>query len=62
VEDNLFTESKRQYCPYCGEPITLIIEPLDETQTYTDDCEVCCRPMIVTVSSLGDVSVQREDD
>ena len=62
MQENLFTQCSEQHCPYCGEPIQLIIEPLDETQQYTDDCEVCCRPMVVNVSEIGDVFLQREDD
>ncbi|MDX1341209.1 MAG: CPXCG motif-containing cysteine-rich protein [Reinekea sp.] len=62
MQEDLSTETSKQYCPYCGEHIRLIIEPFDEPQTYTEDCEVCCRPMIVQVEVNGDVFLQREDD
>lgn len=32
-------------CPYCGEEISILIEPLVEEQSYVEDCEVCCRPV-----------------
>lgn len=63
MQSNVSTESARVLCPYCGARITLIIDPLEnEEQTYTDDCEACCQPMVVTVSDAGDVSVIRESD
>lgn len=36
-------------CPYCGEPITLLIDCSEPQQSYIEDCEVCCRPMTVSV-------------
>ncbi len=45
-------------CPYCWERITLLIDPT-ESQTYTEDCFVCCRPILVDAQIDGDeVSVQ----
>lgn len=32
-------------CPYCWEQITLLIDGSIEIQEYTEDCEVCCRPI-----------------
>ena len=32
-------------CPYCGEPITMLIDLSVNSQTYIEDCEVCCRPV-----------------
>lgn len=55
-----FTELKSLNCPYCGEPIQLIIEPLDEPQHYIEDCEVCCQPMTVEVNTAGVAQVYRE--
>jgi hypothetical protein len=53
-------------CPYCGEPITLVIdEGGGASQTYIEDCEVCCRPMEVAVTGDEDdysISVTRTDD
>lgn len=53
-------------CPYCGEPITLLIDPSVPSQSYIEDCEVCCRPIVVSVSVLEEdviaVEVRQEDD
>ena len=35
-------------CPYCGEPISMLIDPSAEEQEYIEDCEVCCRPIQIT--------------
>ena len=35
-------------CPYCGEPITLLIDPSVPQQHYIEDCQVCCQPMQVS--------------
>lgn len=32
-------------CPYCGETVTIGLDPGSGTsQDYEQDCEVCCRP------------------
>jgi len=52
-------------CPYCGEPIELMVEDADELQEYIEDCQVCCRPIVVTVAledGLLQVRVRAEND
>ncbi|HSM68784.1 MAG TPA: CPXCG motif-containing cysteine-rich protein [Xanthomonadales bacterium] len=52
-------------CPYCGEPITILVDGSVAEQQYIEDCEVCCRPMEVSVRVAADgaVSVQaRHED
>jgi hypothetical protein len=53
-------------CPYCGEPITVLVDASCGDQSYIEDCEVCCQPMIVNVAvdEGGDfgVSLHREDE
>ncbi len=46
-------------CPYCGESISVLIDNSLPEQTYVEDCQVCCRPieMSVTVDVDGDVAV-----
>lgn len=36
-------------CPYCGETISLLIDQSAGSQTYIEDCSVCCRPIQVSV-------------
>jgi hypothetical protein len=41
-------------CPYCGEPLTLLLDPMDAGADYIEDCQVCCRPMVVAVTASPD--------
>jgi hypothetical protein len=37
-------------CPFCGEAEELFVDAGGgDTQTYTEDCAVCCRPRVVHV-------------
>lgn len=53
-------------CPYCGEVITVLVDPTDLDDEYIEDCQVCCRPIVFSIvdGGLGAVglSVRREDD
>ena len=42
---------KRVYCPFCGEPITIVIDASAGSQAYVEDCQVCCQPMQVHVEA-----------
>jgi hypothetical protein len=45
-------------CPYCGEPIELIIDDSVEHQQYIEDCPVCCRPIDVDVTVDGNSEIR----
>ena len=45
---DLISESQR-CCPFCAERITLVVDYSAGTQSYIEDCQVCCQPMEVTV-------------
>jgi len=32
-------------CPFCGEPLTILLDLSLPEQDYIEDCQVCCRPM-----------------
>ena len=53
-------------CPYCGETITVLVDDSAGEQHYIEDCQVCCRPIVVVVrfDDAGDIEVEvrREDD
>lgn len=51
-------------CPYCGEAITLLIDDSLPEQNYVEDCQVCCRPIVldVSVDVDGDISVQARSE
>lgn len=37
-------------CPYCGEQIEILVDASIPEQQYIEDCQVCCRPITLTVS------------
>ena len=44
----------RCHCPFCAEPITLVVDYSAGSQAYIEDCQVCCQPMEVTVAADPD--------
>jgi hypothetical protein len=36
-------------CPYCGELITTRLDLSAGSQSYVEDCQVCCQPMQMAV-------------
>jgi hypothetical protein len=53
-------------CPYCGERFEARVEVSAGAQEYIEDCQVCCRPMGLTVEledngALRALRVQRLD-
>jgi len=47
-------------CPYCGETISIVLDGSIEEQHYIEDCQVCCRPIVIvsSVSPQGDCHVE----
>lgn len=49
--DWIADEEGEAACPWCGEPVTLLLDPGGAaTQQYVEDCSVCCRPWDVQVT------------
>ena len=42
-------------CPYCGEPISMVLDLSVPEQGYIEDCEVCCRPIRLHYTTDGEV-------
>jgi len=42
-------------CPYCGEQISVLVETSVASQSYIEDCEVCCRPIQLTYQTADGV-------
>lgn len=52
-------------CPYCWETIEILVDCSVDEQEYTEDCQVCCRPIIISVqmdAGVPGVQVRSEDD
>lgn len=37
-------------CPFCGEPISVVVDHSIGEQEYIEDCQVCCRPILLSIS------------
>ncbi len=53
-------------CPYCGEIITTRLDLSAGTQSYVEDCQVCCQPIQMAVrvaddGTLDAVTAERMD-
>jgi hypothetical protein len=54
-------------CPYCGKRVEIGLDPgSGPKQEYVEDCEVCCRSVVVSVRYAQDgkavVTTRREDE
>lgn len=41
-------------CPYCWQDISMLLDASIQSQTYIEDCEVCCNPIQVEVNFHND--------
>lgn len=48
-------------CPHCGETFPLALDASEGSAEFTVDCEVCCRPMTVTVRFSDDGELEGVD-
>ena len=37
-------------CPYCGEPLEVLVDWSIRTQEYVEDCQVCCKPITLSIN------------
>jgi hypothetical protein len=53
---------ERCHCPFCAEPISIVVDFSAGSQVYIEDCQVCCQPMgvVVDVGADGQQSVRVE--
>ncbi|HBN15134.1 CPXCG motif-containing cysteine-rich protein [Pseudohongiella sp. SYSU M77423] len=62
----MLTDSVTVQCPYCWETIEVVVDCSVEEQEYTEDCSVCCRPIILTVitadGELQSIDARSEDE
>ncbi len=61
-----FVETVFIQCPYCWQQLEILIDPSVKRQEYTEDCEVCCRPIVLNIEidefATPHVQARREDD
>ncbi|HEY3413456.1 MAG TPA: CPXCG motif-containing cysteine-rich protein [Armatimonadota bacterium] len=54
-------------CAFCGEPNELFVDrTASKHQQFTEDCDVCCRPNLITVQIDPDevlwIDAEQEDE
>ena len=47
-------------CPYCFESVSVLIDTSVYRQTYIEDCEVCCNPIEIKVTTTEGEIVEFE--
>ncbi|MBA1272036.1 CPXCG motif-containing cysteine-rich protein [Stutzerimonas azotifigens] len=58
-------ETQDYACPYCGEPVEAVLDLSAGDQQYTEDCPVCCRPIVFDLRTDGvdwQLAALREDE
>ncbi len=45
-------------CPYCWEEISMLLDTSVSSQTYIEDCEVCCNPIEVMATFASNELVE----
>jgi len=57
---------KNIQCPYCWQSIEIIIDASVPQQSYIEDCQVCCRPIVFDIDIDANeqltMTVKSEDD
>jgi hypothetical protein len=53
-------------CPYCGEPFETQVDASAGSASYIEDCQVCCRPIEISLTVADDgtvssINAQRSD-
>jgi len=49
-------------CPFCGEDFTILVDPSEDSQSYVEDCFVCCRPIQFTLSCVDGELIRIDAD
>ena len=59
---SLEQEEYRFPCPYCGEPISMLLDLSVEAQRFIEDCENCCHPIEIRYSTEDGAVVSFDAD
>jgi hypothetical protein len=52
-DDLVVLHEQTIYCPCCGENTHVVLDLSVPEQSYVEDCSVCCRPILLSYSSLA---------
>lgn len=45
---------QRIRCPFCAEAILVLLDLSAGSQSYIEDCQVCCQPIQISFESSGE--------
>jgi transcription elongation factor Elf1 len=45
---------RRISCPYCAESMEVVLDLSGGSQSYIEDCQVCCQPMQISFQADED--------
>jgi predicted DsbA family dithiol-disulfide isomerase len=52
-------------CPACWVTISMLLDLSEGAQTFVEDCEVCCRPLLISFDTkageLGEFDARLDD-
>ena len=48
-------------CPYCGESFEANLDASGGSQEYVEDCYVCCRPIVFSLTADDDGNLVKLD-
>lgn len=43
-----YVVERRIRCPFCGEAMTIFVDASAGSQSYIEDCQICCQPMQIS--------------
>jgi len=49
AKDRFMETNETVQCPFCGQSFEVLIDTSVSQQRFTTDCEVCCRPIEISV-------------
>ena len=49
-------------CPYCWQEISMLLDGSISSQSYIEDCEVCCNPIQISFGFLNDELIDFQSD
>ncbi len=47
-------------CPSCWQRISMVLDPSVSSQSYVEDCEVCCNPLQIRYVIENDAVIEFE--
>jgi len=53
---------RRIRCPFCGEAMTIFVDTSAGSQSYVEDCQICCQPMQISFDAEEDIVLELRVD